>query len=434
MHSPSSSASPAQVPAPRPLALVVDITGTSVNYNHGLSKALVEYPEVVFRTAPYFGDRNAFRNSVLKQDYLRAATWLVDRWPGVVRHRRLWKAIQLHGYLSGWRDVLRETTRNRIPVLHIQWCKVPFVDRWMMKLAQRRGIRIVYTAHNALPYGDRRESVRRAYRKLYRQADALVVLSRFVGQMLLERVDDSVAGKIHVIEHGVLELERPLPNRQQALAELKLPPDAEVVLFVGRISAYKGIADLIDAVAIARRDRPALRLIIAGDPEEPFELYQARIRRLGLTENVQSHPVFVPEAFKSTLYAAADVAIMPHREASQSAMGLEALAVGKPIIATRTGGLVELVEDGVNGYSVPVSDPPAMAQAITRFFSLPPSEQNAMAVASRALGQDRFAWSTIAHKHVVLYREVAEAVTATVPATPTRGRALEVASSGAPDK
>jgi glycosyltransferase involved in cell wall biosynthesis len=412
----------------------VDITGTSVNYNHGLSKAFVEYPEVVFRTAPYFGDRNAFRDTVLKRDFLKTATWMADRWPGIIRRRRLWKAIQLHGYLSGWRDVLSETTRNRIPVLHIQWCKAPLVDRWMMRHAQRRGVRVVYTVHNALPYGDRRESVRRAYRRLYRQADALVVLSRFVGQQVLDRVDDSVADKIHVIEHGVLELDCPLPTRQQALAELKLPPDAEVVLFVGRISAYKGIADLIDAVEIARRDRPALRLIIAGDPEDSFEPYQAQIRRLGMTEIVQSHPQFVSEAFKSTLYAAADVAIMPHRESSQSGMGLEALAVGKPIIATRTGGLMELVEEGVNGYGVPVSDPPAMARAIRRFFSLPPSGQNAMAAASRALGRDRFAWSTIVRKHVVLYRDVAEAATATVPETRLRGRALEVASPGSADK
>jgi len=422
------------VSPPRPLALVVDITGTSVNYNHGLSKAFIDYPDVVFRTAPYFGDRNAFRSTVLKRDFLRTATWLVDRWPGIIRHRRLWKAIQLQGYLSGWRDVLREMTRKRIPVLHIQWCKVPFVDRWMMKYAQRLGIRVVYTAHNALPYGDGRESVRRAHQKLYRQADALVVLSRFVGQQLLERVDDSVADKLHVIEHGVLELDCPLPSRQQALAELKLPPDAEVVLFVGRISAYKGIADLIDAFEVARRDRPALRLVIAGDPEDSFEPYQAQIQRLGLTGIVQSHPQFVPEEFKSTLYAAADVAIMPHREASQSGMGLEALAVGKPIIATRTGGLVELVEEGVNGFTVPVSDPPAMALAITRFFKLPPSEQNAMAIASRALGQDRFAWSTIAHKHVVLYRNVAQAATTTVQATQPRGRALEAASSGSSEK
>jgi glycosyltransferase involved in cell wall biosynthesis len=236
----------------------------------------------------------------------------------------------------------------------------------------------------------------------------LVVLSRFVRQQVLDCVDDSVAHKIHVIEHGILELDCPIPDRDAARAELKLERDAEVVLFVGRISAHKGIADLIDACEIAHRDRPRLRLIIAGDPEDSFEPYQAQIRRLGITGIVRAHPRFVSERFKSTLYAAADVAIMPHREASQSGMGLEALAVGKPVVATRVGGLVELVDEGVNGYSVPVSDPRALARALTRFFSMPRSAQAAMATSSRALGRERFAWSTIAQRHVALYRRIAE--------------------------
>jgi glycosyltransferase involved in cell wall biosynthesis len=408
MHVPLSPDALAKPPERHSLALVVDITGTSATYNQCLAKALAEYPEVMFRTAPYFGDRHAFSSSFLKRDFLRTATWLADRWPGIRRHRRLWKAVQLQGYLSGWREVLGSIGRNRIPVLHIQWCKVPFLDVWMMRRAQKQGTRIVYTVHNALPFGDRRESVRRAYRKLYRQADALVVLSRFVGQQILDQVDGSVARKIHVIEHGILELDFPIPDREAARAELKLERDAEVVLFLGRICAYKGIADLIDAFEIARRHRPRLRLIIAGDPEDSFEPYQVQIRRLGITGIVQAHPRFVSERFKSTLFAAADVAIMPHREASQSGMGLEALAVGKPIVATRVGGLVELVDEDVNGYSVPVSDPRALARALTRFFSLPRSAQAAMAAASGALGRERFAWSTIAYKHVALYRRMAE--------------------------
>jgi glycosyltransferase involved in cell wall biosynthesis len=285
-----------------------------------------------------------------------------------------------------------------------------------MKQAQARGIRVVYTVHNALPYSDRRELVRLAYRKLYRQADALIVLSRFVGQQLLEWVDDSVADKIHVIEHGVLELDSPLPERDHARRQLRLEPDAEVVMFAGRISAYKGIADLIDAVGIARRDRPRLRLIIAGDPEDSFQPYQAQIERLGLSAITQAHPRFVSEEFKSTLYAAADLAMLPHREASQSGMGLEALAVGKPIVATRVGGLLDLVVENVNGYGVPVSDPTAMAGAMTRFFSQSGPAQAAMASASRALGQDRFAWSSIAQRHVALYRRIAAA------APPAAGR------------
>ncbi|MEO8256949.1 MAG: glycosyltransferase [Acidobacteriota bacterium] len=394
-------------PPVSPLALVVDITGTSANYNQSLSRAFADHPEVVFRTAPYFGDRDAFRDSLLQRDFLSTATWLADRWPGIVNHHWLWKTVQLQGYFSGWRDVLSEIGRTRTPVLHMQWCKVPVFDLLMMRKVQRQGARIVYTVHNALPYCNRSDAVRRAYRQLYRQADALIVLSRTVGQQVLDRVDDSVAGKIQVIEHGILELDCPIPDREHARVELKLEREAEVALFVGRISPHKGITDLIDAFAIASRDRPRLRLILAGAPEDSFDPHEAQIRRLGVAGKVQAYPRFVSEQFKATLYGAADVAVMPHKESSQSGMGLEALAAGKPLLATRVGGLVELVDEGVNGYSVPVSNPEAMAGALVRFFSLPRSAQTTMADASRTLGRDRFAWPTIAGKHVALYRRLA---------------------------
>jgi glycosyltransferase involved in cell wall biosynthesis len=389
------------------LAMIVDITGTAPQYDAPLSKALADYPEVVFRASPFFPDPSAYANNALRRDLLGTAAWLADRWPAVVRQRLLWKMVQLHGYLSGWLDVLREIRRKRTPVLHIQWSKLPFLDIWLMRRAQRRGVRIVYTIHNALPHNVRTESARRAYRKLYRQADALVVLSGFVRQQVLAWVDNSVADKIHVIEHGVLELPCPTPNREESRLELNLGPDAEVALFMGGIRAYKGITDLIDAIDIARRDRPKLRLIIAGMPQEPFDPYQDQIQRLALTGIVHAYPRYVSEQFKAALYAAADVAVLPHRDASQSAMGLEALGAGKPIIVTRGGGLVELVDDDVNGYSVPIRDPATMAQALIRFFNLPRSRQEAMAAASRALGRERFAWSLIARKHVDLYRRLA---------------------------
>jgi glycosyltransferase involved in cell wall biosynthesis len=388
------------------LAMVVDFTGTSPHYNQGLSKALADYPQVLFRTSPYFGDRNAFQDSFLRKDLLGTARWLADRWPGITRHHWLWKAVQFQGYVFGWHDVLKEVKRHRIPVLHIEWCKLPFFDSWMIARAQKQGIRIVCTVHNALPHNQRKESVRRAYQKLYRQADALVVLSRFVAQQVLERVDDSVGDKIHVIEHGVLDLDHPVPDRNEARVELELEHDAEVVMFMGRISAHKGIADLIDALAIARRDRPKLRLIIAGEPQDSVESYQAQIQRLGISGIARIYPRFVSEQFKSSLYAAADVAVMPHRESSQSGMGLEALAAGKPVIVTQAGGLVELVDEAVNGYSVPVADPPALARALMSFFGLPSSEQVAMGAASKALGHSRFSWSSIAQRHVDLYQRM----------------------------
>jgi glycosyltransferase involved in cell wall biosynthesis len=389
-----------------PLALIVDITCTTPHYDVALANALTDYPEVEFRASPFFQDRTIFSDSAIRQDLQPVLRRLVGLCPGITRRRWVWKMMQLHGYLSGCRAVMRQVRRERIPVLHFQWCKLPLLDFWLMRWAQGQGVRVVYTVHNALPHGNRRESVRRAYRKLYRQADALVVLSSYVGQQIIDWVDHSVANKISVIEHGILELSSPLRDRRSAREGLNLAPDAHVAVFIGRLRGYKGIADLIDAVGIVRGCLPKLRLIIAGIPDEPFEPYQAQIDRLGLADIVQAYPQYISEQFKSTLYAAADVCILPHRDPSQSGMGLEALAAGKPLIATRSGGLLDLVDEGINGYSAAVGDPVALSAAIHRFFTLPPSQQEAMAAASRALGESRFSWTKIARKHVELYRRL----------------------------
>src|SRR5262245_60841593 len=385
------------------LALVVDITATSPHYDAALSKAFADHSEVVFRTSPYFRDRTAFPDSLLRRDFLGTATWIADRWPAIVRWPSVWKIVQLHGYFSAWRCILSEIVRTQTPVLHIQWCKLPLLDLWLMRRAQKHGVRIAYTVHNALPHLERRALVRRMYRQLYRQADALIVLSRSVGQQIIDWVDDSVAHKIHVIEHGILELPCPIPNRNDARVELNLDQDADFVLFMVYISQYKCITDLLDAINIARRHRPKLKLIIAGKPDEDFEPYRTQIRNLELTDIVRTYTEYVPEKFKAKLYAAADVAVLPHREASQSAMGLEALAAGQPIIATRTGGLVDLVQEGVNGYSVPVKDSTALAESLNNFFSLSRPAQQAMGVASRTIGRERFGWPMIARKHIDLY-------------------------------
>jgi glycosyltransferase involved in cell wall biosynthesis len=395
----------------KPLALVVDITGHSPEYDAPLCHALSRYPEVRFRTSRVLThwavDRKTLAASGLQMDFLGGAAWLADRWPGVTERPALWKLLQLQGYLRGWRDISRALGRDRVPVLHLQWCRLPSLDLRLMRRAQARGTRVVYTVHNALPHDADPNSVRHAYAGLYRQADALVVLSRFVGAQVVDHVDASVAKKIHVIEPGVYELGAPLPDRVRARAELGLEPSAEVALFMGGISPYKGVADLIEAAAIARHERPALRVVIAGIPRGPMESYVEQIRRLELEGTVRFNPRFVSQEGKAALYAAADVAVLPHRLPSQSGMGLEALGAGRPIIATRAGGLAELVAEGQNGYTVPAGDPGCLAGALARFFALPPSQRTVMADASRALGRERFAWTRAAEGHLALYRRLA---------------------------
>jgi glycosyltransferase involved in cell wall biosynthesis len=268
--------------------------------------------------------------------------------------------------------------------------------------------RIVYTVHDAMPHGDRRRISAWQNRQLYRLAHVLVVLSRQVGHDIQDWVLPGVQHKIHIIEHPLLYPLAVSPTREAARAELGLDEDAEMVLFFGGIEEYKGITDLIDGFAVACHERPNMILYVAGNPWDPWEKWAKQIDRLGVKDRVRAYPQYLPEEFKVTLYAACDISVLPHRDPSQSGMGAEALALGAPLIATRAGGLPDLVREGETGYLVPVRDPQAMGRAMLAFFGQSRADQRAMAEATRRFGLENFDAKVIGRKHMELYRAVAQ--------------------------
>jgi glycosyltransferase involved in cell wall biosynthesis len=396
-------------PSAPSLAAMVDITSSTPLYTEALARSMKYDLEVTCRARPYFRDLHVYDESGLRDDLMMRIVRWGEKYPGLKNKTLLWDGLQFVGYVVSWMEVIRELVSRRTPVLHTQWCMVPLFDFWMLLLLRVLSIRIVYTVHDALPHGDRSWLSKFKYRQLYRLAHALVVLSKQVGQDVQDWVIPHVAGKIHHIEHGLLYPKVPVPSREEARELLGIGAAEEMLLFFGGIEAYKGIADMIDAFAMACRKRPEIVLYVAGSPWEPWDPYQQQIDRLGIGERVKAYPRFVSDEHKVALYAAADVSMLPHRDPSQSAMGLEALALGKPMIATRAGGLPDLVEHGKTGYLVPIRDPQAMAEAMLAFFKQTRKQQRAMAGASRQLGLDRFDWRIIGRKHIDLYRSLVSA-------------------------
>jgi len=389
------------------LATMVDITSNTPPYTEGLARGLNRHLEVICRAGVNLPHPFWYDECGLREDLMCWAARIFTRRP----HLNTWglrrNIIRFPSYLIAWMQIICEGHQRKTRVIHIQWAKMPIVDIFMFAMLKLMGFRIVYTVHNALPHSDRRWRSIVRFRQLYRLSDALVVLSRQVGRDLEEWVLPGISHKIHVIEHGLLYPKTPSPTREEARHQLGLDENKEMLLFFGAISPYKGLDDLIRAASVAGRERPELVLFIAGGPREPWDRYQALIDECGMTGQVRAYPRFVSEAFKVTLFAATDISVLPHRDPSQSAMGCEALALGKPIIATNRGGLADLLEDGQTGYLVPAEDPPAMAKAILSFFGKSRDEQQAMAQASMQLGLDRFDWNVIADKHVALYRSLA---------------------------
>jgi D-inositol-3-phosphate glycosyltransferase len=100
-------------------------------------------------------------------------------------------------------------------------------------------------------------------------------------------------------------------------------------------------------------------------------------------------------------YAAAELVVMPSHYESFGMVALEAMAMGRPVIASEVGGLAFLIQDGVNGYHVPSRDPEALAERIYELMTNDACRQD-MGLAARESAQ-RFAWPIVAERILRLY-------------------------------
>ena len=154
-------------------------------------------------------------------------------------------------------------------------------------------------------------------------------------------------------------------SREQARRALSL--DGRVLLFFGYVRPYKGLEDLLTALRLARPDAWD-HLVIVGEFYEPEARYRPLLEDPALRGRVRVVNRYVPNEEVAPYFAAADVVALPYREATGSGIAQVAFGAGVPVIATRTGGLEEVIEEGVSGLLVPPRDPPALARAIERFF------------------------------------------------------------------
>jgi phosphatidylinositol alpha-1,6-mannosyltransferase len=207
--------------------------------------------------------------------------------------------------------------------------------------------------------------------------------------------------RIVEVRLGVDEAMRPRPREARAAARLGL--DGKLVfLTVGRLVERKGIDTMLEALAGLDDRLPPWRYLVVSDGPQRARL-EALARRLGLDGKVV-FTGFVPHDELPIYYNLCDVFAMPNRAvggdggASLSVEGfgmvlLDAAACGKPVIAGRSGGAVDAVDDGINGLLVAPDDVADLQRAIVEL--LDPNRRAAMGRAGTAWAA-RFSWQTAA--------------------------------------
>ncbi len=239
-----------------------------------------------------------------------------------------------------------ELRRARPAVLHAHWI-VP--GGFVVALVPRRWRpRTVITLHGTdVELADGR--LRPLARWVERRVDGLLAVSA-----PLARRAEQVLG----LEEGSVGVARlPLPT---GVEPTPVPPGARTVLAAGRASREKGLDVLVAALGEPECAGIAATIVTEG-PERPA--LEAQIARLGLGDRVAVHGL-VPRAELFELVRRHHLVAVPSRAEGLGMVALEALALGRPVVASAVGGLVEVVTDGVDGALVPPDDVRALAGAL----------------------------------------------------------------------
>jgi glycosyltransferase involved in cell wall biosynthesis len=196
----------------------------------------------------------------------------------------------------------------------------------------------------------------------YDQVDCFICASEAIRKILLA---DGVAAARAVTVHEGIDLGRVAAAPQAPLhEELWLPHGAPIVGNVAALVPHKGQRHLVEAAALVVREVPDARFVIAGEGELRGAL-EHQIKHLRLEKHVILAG-FRPDIL--SLHKAFDIFVMSSITEGLGTSLLDAMACGRPIVATTAGGMPEVVQDGVTGILVPPRDHPAMAEAVVRLL------------------------------------------------------------------
>lgn len=257
-------------------------------------------------------------------------------------------------------------------------------------------------------------------RTAFLAADAVVAVSHGMRADILRCYPEIDPARVRVIHNGI-DLERWQRVEDPATVRaLGVDPDRPSVVFVGRITRQKGLPYLL---AAARLLPPEVQLVLcAGAPDTPEILaeVQAGVAALQAERTgVVWIEKLLPQAELAALLSAATTFVCPSVYEPLGIVNLEAMACGAPVVGTATGGIPEVVADGVTGRLVPIRqlddgtgtpvEPERfvadLAAALTAVVA-DPAAARAMGEAGRRRAEAEFAWGQIADRTRALYAEL----------------------------
>lgn len=281
---------------------------------------------------------------------------------------------------SGWPAVRRLAALVRARSARLVHAHCFFPTLWGLAAARLAGVPFVFTRHHSdhhLRLGKRWHA--RIDGWCARGSARAIAVSEATRRVMVER-EGVPAERIAVVWNGMDPLPEPAPEAVRAVREsLGLDPAVPVCLLAARLHEEKGHDVLLRALPAVLREVPGLVVLCAGDgPHRPDLERDTAARGLGAHVRFLGQRGDVP-----ALLALSTLALLPSRAESFGFAALEAMSLGRAVVASRAGGLPEVVTHGETGLVVDVGDADGLAAAMTSLLR-DRGRREAMGAAGRA--------------------------------------------------
>lgn len=384
--------------------LMLDAAASSVQVTHNLCNHLGQSGcDVHVFTAPRWmrSADSCSRSFYQKRITFYAHTQIRSYEARTAASRLFWRILRLAQHARAMFAIC--SMAREFDVVHVQILPVPALDYLYLRMIAKH-TPIVFTVHELVPHSARfRGLTGRILKASYHLASILFVYTDYTRKRLIN--EQGVApDKVQIIPHGNLEHLLELKSDSRPISG-EQPP---IILFIGNIRRDKGLDVLIQAARHLRKKVSNFKIQIAGTPGFDLTAIQNSVVELGLQDFVEWRLGFLQEREFASYLNGATIVVLPYLRAEQSGVAVAACTFGKAIVASRCGGVAELVTEAGNGLLVPVNDPGALADALAELL-LDKEKRELFEQRSASYACGALSWGPIASKTVSAYKTAVKA-------------------------